>query len=158
MTCEACEKEFSGPSAMKEHLASSCLEKIIRCSQADNGCTWKGRKLSLEAHVDKCPYESIKGFFVIHNAKVVQLSRDNERMRRRASELEGTVRILRQELEWTKIALRPWFRPAYPERPSTTSGCIRYPSDEGANTRPPPSRVGPMPPWGMDSVAGGKIG
>lgn len=133
---------FSHVSEVGDHLASSCSEKIVPCSQTGNGCTWKGRRLSLEAHTEKCPYESIKGFFAIHDSKMAQLSKENERLRRRTDELEGAVRILRQELEWAKVALEPWYRPIYSERPSMTANYNRYPSNGGPNTMPGPTQVG----------------
>lgn len=142
ITCECCGEDLSQVAAMKDHLASSCPEKTIPCGQAENGCTWKGRRLSLEAHTDNCPYESIKGFFSIHSTKMAQLSRDNERLRLRTDELEGIIRILRQELEWTKIALGPWYRPVYPERPPITANYTQSPNVEGAGAGPGPNRVG----------------
>jgi hypothetical protein len=141
LACESCEKVFSHVSEMGDHLASSCPEKIVPCSQTGNGCTWKGRRLSLQAHIEKCPYESIKGFFAIHDSKMAQLSKENERLRRRTDELEGVARILKQELEWAKTALEPWYRPIYSERPSTAD-YNRYPSDGGPNTVPGPNQVG----------------
>lgn len=135
---------------MKDHLASSCPEKIVPCRQADNGCTWRGRRVSLESHVNQCPYESIKGFFAIHGTQVGQLSKDNERLRRRTDELEGTVRILRQELESVKIALRPWYRPTYPERPSMPANYTQSPNNEDASTGSAPSRVEPIILRGVD--------
>ena len=120
---------------MKDHLANSCPEKIVSCGQAGNGCMWKGRKVSLETHIDKCPYESVKGFFAIHSAQMAQVSKDNDRLRCRTEELEGTIRTLRQELEWAKIALGPWYRPVYPERQSMATDYTRWPDNEGASTR-----------------------
>jgi hypothetical protein len=154
-TCESCGKEFSDASAVKGHLANSCPEKIVPCDQAGNGCSWRGQKLSLKAHVEKCPYESIKGFFAIHNADVTQLSKDNERLRRRTEELEGVVRILKQELEWTKVALGPWYRPVYTERPPLTTNYAQYPNDEGASLGPGPGRIGQMLLRGVDPMTGG---
>lgn len=129
---------------MKDHLAGSCPEKTVPCIQADNGCTWSGRRVSLEAHVSQCPYESIKGFLAIHSTQMAQLSKENERLRRRTSELEGTVRILRQEVGWVTHALGPWYRPAYPERPSMSYNRAERPNEGDASARPVPSRVGPM--------------
>jgi len=62
---------------------------------------------------------------------MAQLSKDNGRLRRRTDELEGTIRILRQELEWTKIALGPWYRPAYPERQIVSASYAQRPDGEG---------------------------
>jgi hypothetical protein len=131
---------------MKDHLESSCPEKIVPCSQVENGCMWKGQRVSLKAHVDNCPYESIKGFFVLHNTKMMQLSKDNERLRRRSDELEGVVRILRQELECAKIALGPWYRLVYPVRPPVTASYDQYLNDEGAVTVPGQMLLGGMHP------------
>ena len=139
---------------MKDHLADSCPEKVIPCRQAGNGCTWEGRRILLEAHVDKCPYESIKGFFAIHSAQVARISKDNDRLRRRTDELEGTVRILRQELEWAKIALGPWYRPVYPERQSTSTNYTRHPNSGGTDTRPGPSQFGAILLQGVDPTGG----
>ena len=129
---------------MMDHLANSCLEKTVSCRQAVNGCTWKGRRVSLETHVDKCPYESVKGFFSIHNTQIAQLSKENDRLRRRTDRLEGTIRILRQELEWAKLALGPWYRPVYPERPPMSANCTQCPNNEGAGTVSGPSQIGPI--------------
>ena len=152
--CESCEKEFPSVPALKNHLVSSCPEKLVPCRQADNGCVWRGRRVSLETHIGQCPYESIKGFFAIHNTQMAQLSEDNGRLRRRADELEGTVRVLRQELEWVKVALGPWCRPVYPERPSMSVNYAQYPNDEGASTGSAPSRVGPIFLRGVDPTGG----
>ena len=138
---------------MKDHLANSCPENITPCRQAENGCTWQGRRASLGAHVDKCPYESIKGFFAIHSVQMAQLSKDNDCLRRRTDELEGTVRILRQELEWAKIALGPWCRPVYPERPSMSASYGQFP-DDGDGTRSEPNRFGPMVLPGVGPTGG----
>jgi len=139
---------------MKDHLANSCPEKIVVCRQADNGCTWRGRRVSLETHIDKCPYESIKGFFAIHSTQLAQVSKDNERLRCRNDELEGTIRILRQELEWAKIALGPWYRPIYPERPAMPVSRTRRLNDEGVGSGSEPSRVAPILLQGVDPASG----
>jgi len=152
--CEFCEKDFPSVSTLKDHLLSSCPEKIIPCKHADNGCTWKGRRVSLETHVNQCAYESIKGFFAIHSSQVTQLSKDNERLRRRTDELEGTIRILRQELEWVKIALGPWCRPTYPDRLSVSSNYDQYPTNGDASTASVLGRAGPMPLQGVDPTGG----
>ena len=148
-TCDFCEETFPGVSAMKDHQDNSCPEKIVSCGQAGNGCMWKGRKVSLEDHVDKCPYESVKGFFAIHSAQMVQLSKDNNRLRHRTEELEGTIRTLRQELEWAKIALGPWYRPMYPERQSMPVNYIRC--ADGEDTR---TGTGSTPSQTIDPVGG----
>jgi len=108
--------------------------------------------VSLEAHIGQCPYESIKGFFAIHNTQMGQLSKDNERLRHRTDELEGTIRILRQELEWSKFALGPWYRPVYSERPTISASYAQCPDDEGA--RYGPNRVGPTLSRGVDPTGG----
>ena len=110
--------------------------------------------MSLETHIGQCTYESIKGFFTIHSTQVAQLSKDNERLRRRTDELEGTVRVLRQEIEWVKVALGPWHRPVYPERPAMPANYVRYPDDEDASTGSAPSRVGPIHLRGVDPTGG----
>ena len=139
---------------MKEHLANSCPEKIIPCRQTGNGCTWRGKRVSLETHVEKCPYESIKGFFAIHGAQVAQLSKENDLLRRRTDGLEGTIRILRQELEWAKLVLGPWYRPVYPERPPISASCTQRPNDGDAGTRSRPSQAGPILLQDVDPTGG----
>ena len=155
VTCEFCGDEFPKVSAMGAHLESSCPEKMVTCDQAENGCTWKGPRLSLNAHLGKCVYESIKGFFAIHKTEMSQLSKHNERLRRRTEELEGAVRILKQELEWAKIALGPWYRPVYTERPHLTTNYAQNPNGEGPAAGQGPSRVRPMLSRGMDPMTGG---
>ena len=154
MTCKFCEQGFTDVSTLKDHLDTTCPDTTIPCSQAENGCTWKGRRLSLETHVDKCPYESIKGFFSLHKTNMGQLSKENERLRRRTDELEGLVRILRKELDWVKIVLEPWYRPVYPERPSMTINCDQYPNNDGPGSGPGSRRAGPTHLQGMDLIAG----
>ena len=151
--CESCGKEFPSASALRDHLVSSCPEKIVPCRHGDSGCPWRGRRVSLETHVDKCPYESIKGFLAIHSTQMTRLSKDNERLRRRADELEGTVQILRQEIEWAKIALGPWYRPVYPERPAMSAHYAQSPNND-ATTGSAPSRVGPILFRGADPTSG----
>jgi len=110
--------------------------------------------VSLETHISQCAYESIKGFFAIHNSQMTQLSKDNERLRCRTDELEGTIRILRQELEWVKIALGPWCRPIYPDRPSVSSNYAQYPTNEDASTASVLGRAGPIPLRAVDPTGG----
>ena len=85
---------------------------------------------------------------------MTQLSKDNERLRRRTDELEGTIRILRQELEWVKIALGPWCRPIYPDRPSVSSNYAQYPTNEDTSTASVLGRAGPIPLRGVDPTGG----
>lgn len=155
MACESCGKEFPSIYAAKNHLANFCPEKIVSCGQAENGCSWKSRRLSLKTHVEQCPYESIKGFFAIHNTKMAQLSKDNERLWRRTEELGGVVRILKQELGWAKLALGPWYRPVYTERPLLTTNYIQYPNDEDASAGQGATGVRLMLPRVMDPIASG---
>ena len=85
---------------------------------------------------------------------MTQLSKDNERLRRRTDELEGTIRILRQELEWAKIALGPWYRAIYPDRPSVSSNYAQYPTNGDASTASVLDRAGPIPVQGVDPTGG----
>lgn len=151
--CEACENIFPSISILKDHLGS-CPEKVVPCEQADNGCAWRGRRVLLETHTSQCPYESIKGFFAVHDARMTNLSKDNERLRRRTDELEGGIRILRQQLEWAKIALGPWYRPVYPERPCMSTNYAQYPNHEDGSTAPVPNRAGATLSRSVDPTGG----
>lgn len=109
-TCSFCAFEFAR-SNLQDHIAS-CLEVTVPCSHADNGCSWAGPRRELaEVHIPSCPYESIKGFFAIHGARVSSLSADNTALRQRIQALEGTVHLMQREMQSLEAILGPWYRP-----------------------------------------------
>lgn len=82
----------------------------LPCTHEDHGCPWSGLRSALEAHVSTCPYESIKGFFAINSKRFEALSEENEILRHKVDNLEGTLRTTQRELRHVKNALGPWFR------------------------------------------------
>ncbi|KIM45211.1 hypothetical protein M413DRAFT_441891 [Hebeloma cylindrosporum] len=82
------------------------------CPHAGIGCPYTG-PLKASEHLESCPYESLKGFFVMNTARMSLLTEQNMLLRHRVDTLESTVFTLRREMNAAKNALGPWFRSSY---------------------------------------------
>jgi hypothetical protein len=82
------------------------------CPHAGIGCPYEG-PLSRSEHLRSCPYESLKGFFVMNTARMSLLTEQNMLLRHRVDTLESTVFTLRREMNAAKKGLGPWFRSSY---------------------------------------------
>ncbi|KAF8160766.1 hypothetical protein B0H34DRAFT_351180 [Crassisporium funariophilum] len=100
------------PVQEEEEEVEEVKEEIHTCPHASVGCPYEG-SLTPAAHLASCPYESLKGFFAINNAKVSLLTEQNMILRHRVDSLESTVHTLRREMGATRHVLGPWFRAAY---------------------------------------------
>jgi hypothetical protein len=67
----------------------------------------------MDSHLASCAYESLKGFFALHDLQVASLKAENVRLQQRVSALEGLVHILQRESVATTTALGPWHRPHF---------------------------------------------
>ena len=109
-TCSACLTEVPYDS-LSMHKAS-CPDGVIPCTHAPYGCPWTGRRAVLQStHISTCPYESIKGFFTIHDKKMTSLTQENVQLRHQISVLQGMMAIMQRELDSVKRVLGPWYRP-----------------------------------------------
>lgn len=122
--CQSCDQEVSSAS-LTTH-GTTCPDMIIPCTQSSNGCTWIGPRRNLaDSHISVCPYEAIKGFFSIAEARTVKLVEENESLRQKLMAMEGMTQIIRSELDAVKTTLGPWYRlerayerPIVSQRPS----------------------------------------
>ncbi|TCD62918.1 hypothetical protein EIP91_006216 [Steccherinum ochraceum] len=109
-TCADCLSEIA-PDAVSEHR-ETCGDKIVTCVHAAYGCPWEGRRALLQPlHLPGCSYESMKGFFTIHDAQISTLTQENLRLRHQLTVLQGMMSILQRELDGVKGILGPWYRP-----------------------------------------------
>lgn len=94
----------------------------MHCTHASRGCAWTGHRADLYAsHLPSCTYESIKGFFQIHDRQLSSLSEENAFLRHKVEALEGFVSIMQRELRFVKDALGPWYREQDDSRPHMAS-------------------------------------
>ncbi|KAJ6587069.1 hypothetical protein DFH09DRAFT_1028156 [Mycena vulgaris] len=110
ITCEFCSLEL--PRFNLTSHNNICPAAVIPCLHASNGCTWTGPRDTLESlHVPSCPFEAIKGFFTLNNTKFERIAEDNLVLRHKVDTLESLVQTMKRELQSTKTALGPWYRP-----------------------------------------------
>ncbi|KAF8577105.1 hypothetical protein K439DRAFT_1639971 [Ramaria rubella] len=105
--------------------ASACPDFIITCEHAVHGCPWTGpRRVLSSSHLRRCPYEAIKGFFVLNASRISVLEAENSSLRERVEDLETALRSTKRDVQTARTALGPWFRPdgcRAPLRPSPPS-------------------------------------
>ncbi|CAL1707707.1 unnamed protein product [Somion occarium] len=107
--CSLCQERVPR-SSLSSHIPA-CQDTVVSCTHASNGCSWEGRRSDLSGtHIPSCPYESIKGFFAIHEQKVSSLKAENDVLKHKVEQLEGLVRVLTRESGILKEALGPWYR------------------------------------------------
>lgn len=87
----------------------TCPEMTVSCNHTSHGCPWSGTKRTLLNHINECPYESIKGFFSLNTLRISRLEAENSVLWNRIEESENTLRIIKQDMESTKVVLGPWF-------------------------------------------------
>ena len=122
---------------------TTCPNRVVSCTQAENGCEWTGPRNLLEsAHLSDCPYNAIKGFFAINDTKMANLREENSSLKLRLANAENSVQLLKRDIERARKALGPWWRltdapsnslrPARPPEPPIDpvllSGSISYSS------------------------------
>ncbi|KAG9316275.1 hypothetical protein JVU11DRAFT_2305 [Chiua virens] len=108
-TCVNCSSEFPRPE-LQEHVAT-CPKVVVSCLHAGYGCSWSGTRQALsDLHIPSCSYESIKGFFAIHGARVSTLSVENTALKQRVETLEGILHLMQREMQISRSILGPWHR------------------------------------------------
>lgn len=108
-TCSFCASEIPR-SKLQDHTAA-CSEVVVPCPHAESGCFWIGPRHELsELHILSCSYESIKGFFAVHGARVSTLSTENIALKQRVQALEGIMHVMQREIQSFKTILGPWYR------------------------------------------------
>lgn len=75
------------------------------CSQASNGCPWKDQRSLLSKHLETCPFEAIKSFFVLNDARVSAESAMRREADIKVEQLQDDVVSLRRDLDGTKKQL-----------------------------------------------------
>ncbi|KAH8108037.1 hypothetical protein BXZ70DRAFT_31609 [Cristinia sonorae] len=109
-TCSACLATISDGSFAAH--SEICPDIVISCTHASHGCPWTGRRIAMQStHLPTCPYESIKGFFAIHDNKTAALEQENVQLRHQISVMQGMVNIMQRELDAVKRVLGPWYGP-----------------------------------------------
>lgn len=118
-----------------EHDAS-CPLSVITCKHSTNGCPWTGPRHDLEElHVPRCPYEAIKGFFAVNDARWAASHAENSLLRHRVQRLEESLELALRELGNARRALGPWWGAGTPGRISPSS------SNSNANGNVNPSFI-----------------
>lgn len=106
--CVACSEVYKRCDIIG-HIAI-CPEVEVACTHSIQGCTWIDMRKLLATHVSKCPFEAIKGFFAINDARLTDLRDENTVLKQRLSRAETSVHTLTRELGITRRALGPWWR------------------------------------------------
>lgn len=118
-----------------EHDAS-CPLSVVPCKHSNNGCPWTGPRHELEElHVPRCPYEAIKGFFAVNEARWAASQAENSLLRHRTQRLEESLELALRELGNARRALGPWWGVGTPGRISPSS------SNSPANGNVNPSSI-----------------
>ncbi|KAJ7497445.1 hypothetical protein FB451DRAFT_232628 [Mycena latifolia] len=137
ITCEFCDLEL--PRFDLTSHTNTCPAALVSCLHASNGCGWTGpRDMLTSEHIPYCSFEAIKGFFALNNAKFERIAEDNIVLRHRVDTLESLIQTMKRELQSTKTALGPWYRPdgvyAY-SRPSSDLPPDLQPSSASTSRR-----------------------
>ncbi|THH09122.1 hypothetical protein EW145_g2229 [Phellinidium pouzarii] len=90
--------------------SQQCVEVEVPCMHNDNGCPWTGARKSLTSHLSKCPYEAIKGFFVVNETRLSTLYEENTTLRQKLGNAEATIHSLRRDVDTARRALGPWWK------------------------------------------------
>ncbi|KAJ3178963.1 hypothetical protein HDU87_003232 [Geranomyces variabilis] len=94
VTCPDCREPILR-SGFSEH-ASICQEATMSCPHISHGCPWEGkRRLFYSDHKSSCPFEAIKGFFILNDQKMDALTRLNMTLKSEISDLRTEIAILR---------------------------------------------------------------
>ncbi|KAJ3159919.1 hypothetical protein HDU86_001183 [Geranomyces michiganensis] len=94
VTCPDC-KEPILRSAFTHH-ASTCQEATMSCPHISHGCPWEGKRREFYAdHKTSCPFEAIKGFFILNDQKMEALTRQNLALKAEIAELRTEIAVLR---------------------------------------------------------------
>ncbi|KAL5528589.1 hypothetical protein ACEPAF_7725 [Sanghuangporus sanghuang] len=89
---------------------ATCSELQIACAHSNHGCPWSGKRKTLSDHLEKCPYEAIKGFFAVNDTQTSALRDEITVLRRNMSKAEANIHALTRELAIARKALGPWWR------------------------------------------------
>jgi len=87
------------------------LRQTYTCPHSSVGCPYNG-PLKPADHLASCPYESLKDFFSINNARMASLTEQNILLRHRVEALETTNHQMRKESMAVSTVLGPWYRVA----------------------------------------------
>lgn len=99
----------------KHTHAAICLYQPVSCTHQSRGCPWTGLREDLDAcHLPSCLFETMKGFFTIHDAQLSDLRDEIAILHHRNEALEGIVHQLNKDAQAMRIALGPWYRPDGP--------------------------------------------
>ena len=91
---------------------ATCSEVQISCVHSDHGCPWREKRKLLPEHIKTCPYEAIKGFFAVNDARTSALRDEITVLRQNLNKAEANVHTLTRELAIARKALGPWWRPS----------------------------------------------
>ncbi|KIY49097.1 hypothetical protein FISHEDRAFT_65545 [Fistulina hepatica ATCC 64428] len=113
--------DLSGFDISTDDVAESIPSSSVSCTQSVNGCKWQGPSTSLSRHLVSCPYEAIRGFFSLNEARIAGLVETNILLHRKVESLEQTLQTMKHEITALRTALGPWYRPiaSSTERPSS---------------------------------------
>ncbi|KAH7888472.1 hypothetical protein F5I97DRAFT_1803877 [Phlebopus sp. FC_14] len=143
--CSSCSSDF--PRSQTQDHVATCPEVQVPCTQSDKGCPWTGPRRELsKSHILSCPYESMKGYFTINNARLSSLTAENACLRQRIQALEGMVQTMQREMRSLKTVLGPWYQSEIhrTNRSASVHGSAYYQENNPqghASTSTPPNQV-----------------
>ncbi|KAF8331112.1 uncharacterized protein EI90DRAFT_2920692 [Cantharellus anzutake] len=113
--CTYCQT-ITARSDRETHL-SSCELVTVDCEHAQYGCSWRGKRNELSAHITTCAYEGLKGFFAMHTSRVLSLEAENAALRSQLEELRINQDAMRRDVQSARSSLGPWLRSADSQPP-----------------------------------------
>lgn len=97
--CPHCATEGLTRETLDEHIGQICDEAPTLCPHARFGCNWHGiRRDLINEHLDPdvnaCPFEAIKGFLLLCEARMTASEVENAALKRRVADLERSQKAL----------------------------------------------------------------
>ncbi|KAL7411276.1 hypothetical protein BDY24DRAFT_143448 [Mrakia frigida] len=102
-SCRHCSRPI--PRSLIVEHAGACLLAPASCHQASNGCSWKGQRSLLPTHLETCPFDVLRSFFAINDARLTAESAMRRETDLKVAQLQEDVGTLTRELEGTKKQL-----------------------------------------------------
>ncbi|KZS93927.1 hypothetical protein SISNIDRAFT_410559, partial [Sistotremastrum niveocremeum HHB9708] len=103
--CTTCDLKFPDASH-----ASGCPDAQVSCEHQPHGCRWTGRQADRPDHLERCPYEPLKEFFLMNSKRISALEAENQRLKDRLEELAFVFDRSRHDVHAMKYLLHPWFK------------------------------------------------
>ncbi|TPX53941.1 hypothetical protein PhCBS80983_g06106 [Powellomyces hirtus] len=111
---------------VSEH-STTCPETAVSCTHLRYGCPWEGKRRDYQAkHKAVCPFEAIKGFFVLNDQRMEAVAQENRDLRNQLAVLSAEIAALR---ECPPLPLEPVFVPPIVEETADRIGQLLVDTD-----------------------------